>query len=344
MRAQSEIAQELGISFTRLQEAKLCECDAVAAAALEHWGKEYRITRELNSATIDCSTIVSQAHWIGAAIQTPFIAETQRHASNGTAVGFDNLLPGDAIFAYSSLAESPDGHHNHVALYLGQADDGVQWVIEAIGGRGVLLTKLSSVRTEGGIRRFCPRPLDQFTPDAWSDLVHCVPKLGRLGARLTFGYGDVKRHCGIDVYIGVGTQVLTPHHSAVVEVERLPGSAGEMIYLWSSETTFLTVLGPLRLHSEVKVGSSLRAGDVIGEIDGGAIRTRCNRIPGHDPRDLLHWELWAAEDVGCASPASSLEGPVILNRLCPGQAFRPYNALYASKMAIIGSCVRPIAC
>lgn len=118
------------------------ECDAVARAALEHLGKRYRITRELRNGLIDCSTVVSQAHWIGAAVRVPFIAESQRNAANATAVeSIADVLPGDVLVAYPSVAASP--------------------------GPGTTMLRCTSVRTPehaGGQSRHAKKPAQRSPP------------------------------------------------------------------------------------------------------------------------------------------------------------------------------------
>src|SRR2546423_2019859 len=59
------------------------ECISVVLAALRYLGLPYLRTEELGDTTIDCSTLTSQAHWEGAAVGIPFVAENQRIAKSG---------------------------------------------------------------------------------------------------------------------------------------------------------------------------------------------------------------------------------------------------------------------
>jgi hypothetical protein len=334
------IGAESGLQFPHLTGGRPRECDSVAIAALEHWGKTYKITRELDPTTVDCSTVVSQAHWVGAAVQTPFIAESQRIATNGIAVDLDDLLPGDAIFAYSSLDHEPDRHHNHVALYLGSCSDGQPWVIESREGAGVVLSNLSEVRVDGGARRFCPNPLERFPLEPWQSLVRLVPKLGRLGARLTSRYTGENRHRGTDIYLGQGSEVISPFEGEVVDLVRVGGSAVQL-HLWSVDRELLAILSPLELRSTMKVGSQFETGAFLGYVGGGgAARANCNSSPGQFKRELLHLELWASGVAGSPSPSRGMRSPDVLQRMAANREFEPYNAMYAFKIGLIGAFVR----
>lgn len=313
------------------------ECDSVAIAAMEHWGKSYKITRELTTDTIDCSTLVSQGHWVGAAVQTPFIAETQRRAPNGKSVELDAILPGDAIFAYPSLDEAPDGAHNHVALYLGADADGRPWVVESRGGKGVLLTPLGDVMVKGGIRRFCINPTRTFPRGEWSRLVREVPKLGRIGARLTAKYRSEQRHGGTDIYVGVGTKVLAPHDGEIVEINRVGGVA--RVCLWSTDLRALTILAPVALDAGFQSGSNVARGMVLGTVAPGHTVLGCNRIPTKRGQGFIHWEIWTANEIIGPSPMVGLRRPEILRRLAPDLPFETRNAIYALKIGYIKSCL-----
>src|SRR4051812_24507907 len=73
------------------------EALSVISASATFAGWRYQITREQADGLIDCSSLVSQSHWLGAAIGMPFIAETQRLAYSGIDVARNELRPGDVL-------------------------------------------------------------------------------------------------------------------------------------------------------------------------------------------------------------------------------------------------------
>ena len=324
--------------FPNLARGLLSEGQSVAAAALEFMGKSYQITRELSPDTIDCSTLVSQAHWIGAAIQTPFIAESQRRATNCSEILLSELLPGDAVFAYSSLGDASDLLHNHVALFLGECGMGEPWVIESIPVSGVVLTPLSDVRCGGGARRFCPTPMATFSPGNWKSLVEVVPKLARVGARLTRGNCEVRRHAGIDLYVGESKSVLAPFGGEVLHVERLNNQSCELTVV-SEDQSLFSIFRGIRPVVGVDVGRRVVTGQRLGCVVKSSGWSTCNVVPGWSTSDRLHWELWANRDLGAMSPAPLLEPPAQVARSVEPGGLQSCNALYALKLGLIESCI-----
>jgi hypothetical protein len=317
------------------------ECDAVARCALEHVGKSYRITRELWPGLIDCSTLVSQSHWVGAAIQTPFIAETQRRASNAMIVEPADLLPGDAIYSYPSKDEAPGGRHNHVALFLGNDQEERPWAIESREETGVALIRLQDVKFGGGIRRFCIEPLRRFPPGMWSRLVPRVPKLGRLGARLTASYLGARRHSGIDLYVEADWLVVSPLSGTIMTVFKTSPFSGSFIGIWSSRHGACTLLGPVDISAGLRVGQEVQAGRVLGSPVHGPGPGGCNTIPSPPGAVRLHWELWAQVGFG-VSPASDLTCAWLPRRFDHGTALVAQNAMYALKRGDVATCVAAI--
>ena len=198
----SRVLREVTAAATRrrgIDEAS--ECMTVVSCAGEFAGSSYRITRELVTGLIDCSTLVSQCVWIGAGAATPFVAETQRLAYNALSIPAENRLPGDVLVRYPSRAQSPDGRHNHVALFVGEDQSDRAWLIESRAPVGVRARPVDEEDAEGGIRRFLPNPTRVFPGQQEAlGLARAVPKLGRLGARLTAGGFDPPRHRGVDIY------------------------------------------------------------------------------------------------------------------------------------------------
>jgi NlpC/P60 family len=323
--------------FPHLAGPELRECDAVAATSLGFLGRGYRITRELVRDLMDCSTVVSQAHWDGAAIQTPFIAETQRLASNAVDVVEDDLLPGDAIYTYPSRHEAPGGRHNHVVLYLGPDDRGTRWTIQSSNESGVVLTELAKVRSDGGIRRFCQNPRTVFPQGEWSSLVALVPKLGRLGSRLIARYGPVQRHRGTDLYIELQWTIVSPVSGTIVG---MAGSLGSNVFveLWSPADCLFVRLGPINPAPRLRCGRDVGRGDLLGGPGRGFAFGPCNVAPGKAGKCRLHWELWCPQEFGM-SPATELR----VDRTFPGLPnpahLMAHNAIYAVKLGLVGSCV-----
>lgn len=313
------------------------ECESVAHAATRHLGKSYRITRELSETTIDCSTLVSQSHWIGAGVQTPFVAESQRLAVNGLQVGWDELVPGDCIYAYRDRQSSPGGRHNHVALYVGTDRTGEPWAVESLDPSGVHFLPLERVRDAGGIRRFCPNPQILYPPGEWTALAERVPKLGRLGARLTSRGASRTRHSGTDVYLPNRTRVVSPFDGEVVGV--FPVRGRPTLLLLANQEGLWTLMAPLELEP-LNPGERVTRGQLVGRLVTDRPMA-CNAIPLQGPAKL-HWEIWT-ESPAATGPAPGLAfemGPIPkLGRNAPRVALNP---IYLVKIGIVGSPVESI--
>jgi murein DD-endopeptidase MepM/ murein hydrolase activator NlpD len=302
------------------------ECMSVAQASLQFVGRTYRITREMTASTIDCSTLVSQSLWVGGGVAVPFIAESQRRFPAGESVGLAELLPGDALFAYAALEDTPDGSHNHVALFLGWDEIGEPWGIESKSPHGVRLSRLADLSLDGGIKRFCPKPTQVFAAGGWNWVAERVPKLGRLGARLTAG-GGRERHTGIDVFLPAGTPVLAPLDGTLVSDSEI--SRGRVRIVGDDTLCILA-------NVDIEADAEVRRGDVLGAVAEQGTG-RCNRV-GRASKSWLHVELWSTRDIGFPHHP---DGEVARHRPV-GQAWReaaPYNSVYAMKVGEIGTLI-----
>ena len=321
-------------------EALPSESAAVALESLRFMGDEYRMAREFFPGYVDCSTLVSQAHWDAAGVQTPYVAESQRLARTATVVAdLEQALPGDVLVAYKSMADSPSRDHNHVGLLLTREPDGSGWVIEAKYRKGVRIIPLGEASWAGGIRRFCPNALVGFPPGgAWNGLARATPKLARLGTRLTAHYrrDDVKsserRHLGIDVYAEPGSPVFAPVGGTVTmrpSGERRRWS----VVICDAERRIGVLLAPVHVMPGVATGMKVAAGDQLGFLDTENRWYGCNRLATHRGEPHLHWELWSGSDLGYA-PAIELHTSDA--ELARGGA-QAYNPVYAVKLGVIGS-------
>jgi hypothetical protein len=180
--------------------------------ALQFLGYSYLRTEELASeTTVDCSTLVSQAHWEGALIGVPFTAEGQRKAASGLSIrSVEEALPGDVLVKYPSLEDSPDKQWNHVGIYLGCDTAGSRWLIESAGGVGVRLSRVEGFGSRGGIKRFITSEDEVLQESARHALALAprVPKFGRLGVNQYCVSGAPRRqHHGVDIYVPKDTVV-----------------------------------------------------------------------------------------------------------------------------------------
>lgn len=319
------------LRFPNLTGVHLTEGCRVARASLEHLGKKYRITREMTRDFIDCSTVVSQSHWIGAAVQTPFIADTQRQASNAIGVDAECLIAGDAVYAYESAKSSPGGRYNHVGLVLGSDESGIHWAIESSDPVGVRIVPLDSLRIAGGYRRFCPNALDVFRDGPWCTLVRRVPKLGRLGSRLTAGYFHPSRaHRGTDIYCSDVAKASSPFTCTIVRVDRL-GSVAHRVFLYADATGDVCVFGPLLDDDRhLNVGARLIEGSALGTVAPELYSIGCNHLPGYRHRRHLHVEHWS-RDRSMPSPAPTMKMESALDIPNIGD-FMAVSPLYSLKL------------
>jgi len=315
----------------------LRECDEVALASLSHIGKSYRITRELVDGYIDCSTVVSQSHWVGGAVQTPFIADSQLKAVNASDVSTSEPLPGDSIYAYRSARDSPGRRYNHVALVIGPDSDGRLWAIESSDPIGVRLTPVDDLRSGGGIRRFCPNPRRIFAGGEWRKYVEAVPKLGRLGSRLTANYHASERmHRGTDIYCADSSLVVAPLSGEIIGVERVRGVV-HRIHLYSDTCGMMCTVGPLEpLGAIAEAGSYASVGMILGRTTSMGSHLGCNCMLAYRRRQYLHVELWDSTE-SMPSPAPGLSSE-IARRVVPHSEFRAVSPIYAMKLGLLNDC------
>ncbi|MDO8573053.1 MAG: peptidoglycan DD-metalloendopeptidase family protein [bacterium] len=188
------------------------ESHNICKRAIQFLDFSYQRSEELDDkTTIDCSTLVSQSYWEGAAIGIPFVAENQRTAMSGQTVSsLSEMIPGDVLVKYASLNEAPDKTWNHVGLYLGRDFDGEQWLIESTSKFGVRLSKVTDFDQKGGLKRFTfsKTVFDLFVANEALRLTTLVPKFGRLGVRQYCISGATRlAHKGLDIYVNEGTCV-----------------------------------------------------------------------------------------------------------------------------------------
>lgn len=242
----------------------------ICVAALIHLGRPYGQFEDLNAEFIDCSTLTSQAHWTGAQIGIPFIADSQRVARSGQAISdMAQVRPGDVVARYAASELSPDGMHNHVGIYLGSDEHGEEFVIEAKGDSGVIITAFRDFPPEGGIRRFWGRRRASKTGAlAARQLADMVPKLGRLGARQYRSDGSRQVHDGLDIYRPAKSIVRAPLAGAI-------SASGTSELLIQGKRWSARLLGVTGVVTRAEVSQ----GEVIALV---------NAEP-HDP-DLVHSE------------------------------------------------------
>lgn len=330
LRTTEEFEGPLGDVFRAAAQkgtAPQSECMMTVAAACRFAGWRYKITRELSEGWIDCSTLVSQSLWMGAAVAAPFIAETQRLAYSGSTVAAGEWLPGDVLVRYPSREESPDGRHNHVGLYLGNDTGGTAWVMESREPTGVRTLPLYDEAALGGARRFLPNPTRVFADQqAALRLAAATPKLGRIGARLGVTRVHPHAHRGVDVYFDGPVEVLAPIAGSVHR--RGDGS----VHVRGEGEDEVVVLRGLEMAHGTR---DVERGAVLGQSTGGR-RDTCNDVPGLGHAFGLHVEYWSA-----GSPGYHEERSVTATGYTPGTtALCAYNPLYAMKLGLIGLPVR----
>lgn len=269
--------------------------DTVVDEALRMAGFCYRITREQRPGLIDCSSLVAQSHWFGAAVGTPFIAETQRLAYSALDVTELPRRQADVLIRWPSRQAAPGGRHNHVALFLGRDRRGDDWALESAEGVGVRAVRIREPEWAlGGVRRFLP-PGGHGDASTFSDalcLARGVPKLGRLGARLTAGYDPKRRHRGVDVYVPSAMIVRAPQAGRLMFTDAHATGHGDTALI--EGVSSLTLIGPLTVQGRAPSGM-VQAGDIIGTV-GDRSAPGCNTIPALRLRARrLHIEHWAKE-------------------------------------------------
>lgn len=315
-------------------------CTEAASVALQveaFEGFGYLISRELRKGFVDCSTLASQVHWLGAGVRIPFLAESQKRYSRATAVSVDSMLPGDLVFSYESASSAPGGRHNHVAVFLGWDGNGEGWVAESRDPGGFGYRRLAETPQAGGCRRFCPNPTTTYAGGVWQHLARRVYKLGRLGARLTSGSTRGPRHMGTDIVLDNAFQVCAPAPGVVTRVVRgcRGGSTAKMVELESlSEWPSVHRLGPWD-SLDVGIGEALESGDVMG-MGSRAHLEGCNVTPLTRGQYLLHWETWSAEST-VAEYGSSLRFKDCGAGAGGRSALRAQNPIYLAKLGVLAS-------
>lgn len=261
----------------------------ICKRALKYLGFTYERSENLSSDTsVDCSTLVSQSHWEGAAIGVPFIAENQRTAKSGKTVSSpDKLIPADVLVKYPSVEESPDGKWNHVGLYLGRDEMGDEWLIESRSDDGVTLSKIDSFNPRGGAIRFT-RSTRQFTSSEALSLAPLVPKFGRLGVRQYMETTQERTiHTGLDLYVDEGTQVFsTTSGTASPITNDLEQCAGVEIENNSFTIRFLH-LKDIRISKR----RDLDSGEAIGRVSARPTTSEISYPDFNTNHSHLHLEI-----------------------------------------------------
>lgn len=300
--------------------------DTVVEEALRMAGFRYRITREQRPGLIDCSSLVAQSHWFGAAVGTPFIAETQRLAYSAIDVTELPRRQADVLIRWPSRQAAPGGRHNHVALFLGRDRLGDDWALESAEELGVRAVRIRAPEWAlGGVRRFLP---DGGYGDAstFSDalcLARGVPKLGRLGARLTAGYDPTRRHRGVDVYVPSAMIVRAPQAGRLTFTDAHATGHGDTALIEGVGS--LTLLGPIAVRGRAPSGM-VDAGDIIGTV-GDRSASGCNTVPVlRLQARRLHMEYWAKE-----MPYTFENGLQLERR----RDLRAYNPILAVRLGLL---------
>lgn len=312
------LVREFGAAAREAGHPAYGEVLSILAMSARFAGWQYRITREQTHGFVDCSALVSQAHWLGAAIGVPFIADNQRQAYTATDGDDRALLPADVLVRHRSKADAPGGSHNHVVLYLGKHSRYGPYVIESAPAVGVRVRPLDELDIHGGVRRFVRNEDEDFSDRSVAlELAAAVPKLGRLGARLIAD--EQRRHRGVDIAVASDAELRAPiageltHEGSLARITAARGDAA-------------VVLGALDISADP--GRSVKVGEVIG-------RLAPHRLPGCNPtQSSLHLEFWTA----CKLPYFSERG---LELNLAGQTLQAYNAIYATKLGLIESPVKP---
>jgi hypothetical protein len=312
------LVREFGAAARDAGHPAYGEALSILAMSARFAGWQYRITREQTHGFIDCSALVAQAHWLGAAIGVPFIADNQRQAYTATDGADRALLPADVLVRHRSRADAPGGSHNHVVLYLGKHPRHGPYVIESAPAVGVRVRPLDELDILGGVRRFVRDEDKDFSDRSVAlELAAAVPKLGRLGARLVAD--EQRRHRGVDIAVAGDAELRAPiagelsHEGSVARITAPGGDA-------------MVVFGAVDISTDP--GRSVKVGQVIG-------RLAPNRLPSCNPtQGLLHLEFWTTSTL----PYFSERG---MELSLGGQTLQAFNAVYATKLGLIESPVKP---
>lgn len=264
----------------------------ICKRALQFRGFSYKRSEELEvGATVDCSTLVSQSYWEGAAIGIPFIAESQRKATTGKTIeSTQEMIPADVLVKHPSLEECPDKTYNHVGLYLGRDTTGEQWLIESVGSVGVRLSTVRVFNAQGGIKRFTLSTQPFASPQAREALSTApfVPKFGRLGVRQYRKSGSERiAHRGLDVYVPTNTSVYaTIAGTATLIHEPLEDANGVEIRGEHFTVRYL-MLDDMKIEAE----ASVQAGNLLGKVASPSERSDIVHSPIRGDLSHLHLEV-----------------------------------------------------
>jgi murein DD-endopeptidase MepM/ murein hydrolase activator NlpD len=332
---QALLWQSRGVAETYISKAlELLDCNAsrglsqeteggsIVATAMTFLGLPYARTEELVINAIDCSTLISQSHWLGALLGVPFTSEGQRTAANAATIGDSmDLLPGDLAIKYPSAKESPGGRFNHVALIVGIDRDGNLWVIESSEDKeGCVLSTFEEFDPKGPYRRFSSNPALIFSGSHVRRALNAaryVPKLGRFGAR-QYRKSDESRlpHKGIDIYLPAGTLVIAPIAGRVV-VEALPFEGCNALVIENKEQGRQVVMAHLA-DVEAVAGKLVRQGEPVGRVAEPATDSDIRYVDWPDGSTHLHFELrvrrndeWRVENPLYAAKSGEVEVPFL---------------------------------
>jgi hypothetical protein len=289
----------------------------ICQRAIRFLSFSYNRSEELEAARrIDCSTLVSQAHWEGAAIGIPFVAESQRKAVSAVSVAsISDIRPADVMIRYESLTASPDREFNHVGLYLGSDDTGEGWLIEARGGVGVCLSRVADFEARGGIRRFTlsAKPFDAATSKSALNLAPLVPKLGRLGARQYTSSPRVRTpHRGLDYYVPTGTPVYAPNTGLVASAYDTTEDSRGIVIQDDDITVRLLQLEQLAVLN----GEHVERGDLVGVVGSVSQRSSVRYSSSASDPSHLHLEVeFRRQPYPACGPVASIDDRTFGNHL-----------------------------
>ncbi len=267
------------------EQYEICRC------ALNFLGFSYKRSEELEAGTmVDCSTLTSQSHWEGALIGIPFVADNQRQATSGaTIASLSDMVPGDILMKYPSLEASPNKTWNHVGLYLGKDNTGVQWLIESTGKTGVRLSEVKEFDPQGGIKRFSLNTEPFVSPIAKQALVlaRLVPKFGRLGVRQYLKSGNERpQHRGVDIYVPSGTPVFA---TASGKIQIIRDELEDAVGVEITGDIFTIRYRPMNVC--VGDGAVVQVGGLVGHIAKPSVNSDLQYSPTGGNHAHLHLEV-----------------------------------------------------
>jgi hypothetical protein len=262
--------------------------------------------------------------------RNPFRRRDSRSAYNAEVITDATWLPGDVLVRYPSRESSPNRRHNHVAVFAGADRSGTRWMIESRAPHGVRALPVDSSASEGGVRRFLPNPCAAFPGQgAALHLARAVPKLGRLGARLTSNCVSPPRHRGVDIYFETAVELVSPLTGSVVFYRTGGARPYHTAFITGASGEEIVILRPVEAWAPSD--STVRVGDDIG-VALAITPHGCNVIPPLRPYSRLHVEYWSmathpfVEERGLQLPVTG--------------SMRAYNPIYAMKTNVLGLPLR----